>query len=89
MIQKYINTIRTGKIFKNIFHSIILSLCDSSMVSDGEKLALILYPPVPNIFVFSFYYYQTKNQLSNMLKIKCDINQQDLKIIDIQFVKYE
>ena len=89
MIQKYINSIRTEKIFKNIFHSIILSLCDSSMVSDGEKLALTLYPRVPNIFVFSFYFYQTKNQLLNMLKIKCDINQQDLKIIDIQFVKSE
>ena len=25
----------------------------------------------------------------NMLKIKCDINQQDLKFFDLHFVKYE
>ena len=37
-----------------------------------------------------FIFYQLiKYHLSNMLKIKCDINQQYLKTVDLHFVKSE
>ena len=36
--------------------------------------------------VFSFFY---QDNILNMLNIKCDINQQDLKIVDLYFVKSE
>ena len=34
-------------------------------------------------------YYHIKYHILNMVKIKCDINQQDLKRVDLHFVKYE
>ena len=40
------------------------------------------------ILVFIFYY-NIKYHILNMLKIKCDINQQDLKRVDLHFVKSE
>ena len=40
---------------------------------------------VAYIRVFIFYLYR----IFNMLKIKCDINQQDLKRVDLHFVKSE
>ena len=40
------------------------------------------------IRVFLFYWY-IKYHILNMLKIKCDINQQDLKRVDLHFVKSE
>ena len=40
------------------------------------------------IQVFIFYQH-IKYHILNMLKIKCDINQQDLKIVDLHFVKSE
>ena len=36
--------------------------------------------------VFIFYYH-IKYHILNMLKIKCDINQQDLNRVDLHFVK--
>ena len=39
------------------------------------------------IRVFSFQH--NKYHILNMLKIKCDINQQDLKRFDLHFVKSE
>ena len=36
------------------------------------------------IWIFIFYW-QIKYHLLNMLKIKCDINQQDLKTVDLHF----
>ena len=38
---------------------------------------------------FLIFYYHIKYHILNMLKIKCDINQQDLKRIDLLFVKSE
>ena len=40
------------------------------------------------IRVFIFYYH-IKYHLLNMLKIKCDINQQYLKTVDLHIVKSE
>ena len=40
------------------------------------------------IQVFIFYQH-IKYHLLNMLKIKCDIDQQDLQRVDLHFVKYE
>ena len=40
------------------------------------------------IRVFIFYYH-IKYHILNILKIKCDINQQDLKRVDLHFVKSE
>ena len=34
-------------------------------------------------------YYHIKYHILNMLKIKCDIKQQDLKRVDLRFVKSE
>ena len=36
-----------------------------------------------------YFYYHTKYHILNMLKIKCDINQQDLKRVDLHVVKSE
>ena len=47
---------------------------------------LTLYPPVPHIFGFFILYLYIKY---HMLKIKCDINRQDLKRVDLHFVKSE
>ena len=41
------------------------------------------------IRVFILYQHIIKYDILNMLKIKCDINQQDLKIVDLHFVKSE
>ena len=40
------------------------------------------------IRVFLFYQH-IKYHILNMFKIKCDINQQDLKKVYVYFVKYE
>ena len=40
------------------------------------------------IRVFIFYWH-IKYHVLNMLKIQCDINQQDLKRVDLHFVKSE
>ena len=45
--------------------------------------------PVPLIFGFLFFNSTLKYHLLNMLKIKCDINQQYLKTVDLHFVKSE
>ena len=41
------------------------------------------------LYVFFISHYHNKYQLFNMLKIKHDINQQDLEIVDLHFVKSE
>ena len=38
---------------------------------------------------FSFFYWHIKYHILNMLKIKCDINQQYLRRVDLHFVKSE
>ena len=48
-----------------------------------------LQPPVPHIFGFSFFISTLSYHILNMLKVKCDINQQYLKTIDLHFVKSE
>ena len=41
-------------------------------------------------YIRVFIFYQNiKYNILNMLKIKCDINQQDLKRVDLHFVKSE
>ena len=49
---------------------------------------LTLQPPVPHIRVFVFYYH-IRYHILNMVKMKCDINQQHLKTVDLHFVKSE
>ena len=39
------------------------------------SLPLTLYPPAP--IVFGFFYRHITYQLLNMLKLKCDVNEQD------------
>ena len=39
--------------------------------------------------LFFIFYYQIKYHILNMVKIKCDMNQQDLKRVDPYFVKSE
>ena len=41
-------------------------------------------PDYIRVFIFISTY---KYHLLNMLKIKCDINQPDLKIVDLHFIK--
>ena len=38
---------------------------------------------MPNIFDFSLNYYHIQYRLLNMLKPECDINQHDLKRVDL------
>ena len=40
-----------------------------------------------HIFGLLFLLAQYKYHILNMLKIKCDINQQDLKSVDLYFLK--
>ena len=62
--------------------------------TDRNITNIIQYPVNPltagaaYIRVFIFYYH-IKYHILNMLKIKCDINQQDLKKVDLHFVKSE
>ena len=43
-----------------------------------------------SIYIRGFIFYQhIKYHLLNMLKIKCNINQQYLKAVDLHIVKYE
>ena len=53
----------------------------SSLFMSLKKGNLTLKPPAQIIFVFYIF----DLQLLNILKIKRDINQQDLKIIDLNF----
>ena len=58
---------------------------------EGSACAVCFNPltaGVAYIRVFIFYQH-IKYHLSNMLKIKCDINQQYLKTFDLHFVKSE
>ena len=51
---------------------------------------LTLYNPLttgPNFILFFNWHF--KYQFLKMLKIKRDINQQDFKIVDLHFVKFE
>ena len=43
----------------------------------------------PEYIRFFIFYYHIEYQLLNILKIKCDINQQNLKIVNLYFVKFE
>ena len=53
---------------------------------------LIIFNPLTAgavyIWVFVFYWH-IKYHILKMLRIKCDINQQDLKRVDLYFVKTE
>ena len=54
-------------------------------------LSLVINPltaGVADIRVFISYQH-IKHHILNMLKIKCGINQQDLRRVDFHFVKYE
>ena len=53
-----------------------------------QAIINLLTAGVAYIRVFIFYQYFKYHNL-NMLKIKCDINQQDLKRVDFHFVKSE
>ena len=57
-----------------------------------RRYPIINLNPLPtgaeHILVFIFYWH-IKYHVSNMLKIKCDINQQDLKRVHLHFVKSE
>ena len=60
----------------------------------GDNLPLSLKPPVPILFGFFTFFIRTLHisiayQHISMLKIKRDINQQDLKRVDLDFVKSE
>ena len=55
----------------------------SNVVSINPLTASAAY-----IRVFIFYWHIRYHNL-NMLKMKCDINQQDLKRVDLHFVKSE
>ena len=63
----------------------------ATIQTQNEHWVLILNPSIAGaayIRVFIFYQH-IKYHILNMLKIKCDINQQDLKRVDLQFVKSE
>ena len=55
----------------------------------GEFELLTHHPPVPHILGFSFNISTLSATFLNMLKIKCDINKQYLKTVDLHFVKSE
>ena len=63
--------------------------CYEDIVSTVRMLYLHVNPLTAGaacIRVFIFYYH-IKYHLLNMLKIKCDIKQQDFKTVDLHFVK--
>ena len=55
---------------------------------DGQGNSVLLTAGAAYIWVFIFYQH-IKYHILNTLKIKCDISQQDLKRVDLHFVKYE
>ena len=57
------------------------------MAGDIARLTLTLQPPVPNILGHSLNYYHIQYRLLSMLKPYCNINQHDLKRVDLHFVK--
>ena len=59
---------------------IVLALSDSTLNPLTAGAAYF------RVFIF---YYHIKYHILNMLKIKCDINQQDLKRVYLRFVKSE
>ena len=64
---------------------------NSTAYLKSKQLPLVnlLTAGVAYIRVFIFYSHIIKYHILNMLKIKCDINQQDLKRVDLHFVKSE
>ena len=63
-------------------------ILDSSVLGVEQYMFNPLIAGAANIRVFIFYYH-IKYHILNILKIKCDINQQDLKRVDLHFVKSE
>ena len=76
--------------------NIILDITNLSTVYQSfltyAVLVMVVINPLTagaaNIRVFIFYQH-IKYHILNMLKIKCDINQQDLTRVDFHFVKSE
>ena len=68
--------------FKKLYESVLLSL--ALCVNRFTLIAGAAY-----IRVFILYYHIKYHILNIMVKIKCDINQQDLKRNDFLFVKCE
>ena len=63
--------------------------CPMSTQSDCYELIILAFSPltVAHDYIFIYFFKHTKYQISNMLKRKCDNNQQDFKIVDLHFVK--
>ena len=66
-------------------------LCDNINQFDVSLWQyLALKPPVKIIYIFFLIFLLSQFlYLYNMLKIKCDINQQDFKIVDLHFANSE
>ena len=68
------------KHLENLFHHIIKTFLYNMFCSFTAGTAYI------RVFIF---YQHIKYHILNMLKIKCDINQQDLKRVNLYFVNSE
>ena len=77
------------KVHCSLIHTIITT---AKLTFTRRVQSMVLFNPLTAgaayIRVFIFYQH-IKHHLLNMLKIKCDTNQQYLKTVDLQFVKSE
>ena len=82
----------TGLFCRKTFFSSIIWFGDQPICNNTEWVQLYGFNPLTAgaayIRVFVFYRY-IKYHILNMSRIKCDINQQDLKRVDLHFVKTE
>ena len=71
----------------------VIRVCHGTVITEQCNMYIInvinLNPLVTGAAYIRFFifYEHIKYHILNMLKIKCDINQQDLKRVDLHFVK--
>ena len=75
-------------IFRHLKLEIALAISASNDINSAAQ-GLTLKPPVSQIIGFSFLLAHWVPPFKYVTKIKCDINQQYLKTVDLHFGKYE
>ena len=83
-VQLYNQSFHHGKQYDTIETHTFFTF--SNVVVEWRPNPLTTGATYARVFVF---YYHIRYHILNMLKITCDINQQDLKRVDLQFVKSE
>ena len=88
--EKYINVVYIWRKFVSFYGHVHWRMTTEISVMYGSEKVNTL-TAVTIIFSFFHFYYHVEHQLLNIkfLNIKRDINQEDLKIVGLYFVKFE